>query len=512
MATCRESRLRPSAPAFRTIALLAMLAAIPSSCSRPPDPPANLIAAPRIWNERDLAEWASPVAGLDVRPGHFSEAEFYAGPVGDWLRTYPVYFPGREPDGYWERLQQMKPEPLITPGARTAEDWIAAGKRVFEEIDVPIFRSTDPELIAALRSQPAFEKMGGTAQPDGTVHFLRWVPTASGLAISVNDCASCHVRQLPDGTRLNGAQFDAPGDGIVGTLVSRGSEKFFGESAATLTWRNSAVPWLKDDEHERIKSMRDDELAELGASNPPGTFARFNGSPFYPTQVPDLAGIRHRKYIDHTGTHVNRGPEDIARYAILVDCCDSGEFGPHQILTGPQRRVVDRHHDDIVYALATYLYSLEPYRNPAPPDARAAAGERVFERERCGNCHTPRHYTNNKLTLAKGYKPPADHPHREDILPISVGTDPGLALKTRKGTGLYKVPSLRGVWYRRLLSHDGSVASLEDWFDPARLRNDYVPTGFKGYKVQRRAVPGHEFGLRLSAEDKAALIAFLRTL
>jgi hypothetical protein len=68
------------------------------------------------------------------------------------------------------------------------------------------------------------------------------------------------------------------------------------------------------------------------------------------------------------------------------------------------------------------------------------------------------------------------------------------------------------VWYRGLFSHDGSVASLEDWFDRARLRDDYVPSGFKGYKVTHRAVPGHEFGLKLSADDKRALIAFLKTL
>ena len=512
MATCRESTSSQSALNLLAIGLMAILGSTSSACSRPPQPSAQLIAAPRIWNDRDLAAWATPVAGLGVRPGHFSEAEYYAGPVAEWVRTYPVYFPGREPDGYWARLQQMKPEPLITPGARTEDEWIEAGQRVFEEIDVPIFRSTDADLIAALRSQPVFEKMGGKPQPDGTVHFLRWVPTAKGLAISINDCASCHARQLPDGSRLNGAQFDATGDGIVGTLVSRGTEKFFREPAASLAWRNFAVPWLKEDVHERIKSMSADEVAALGASNPPGTFARFNGSPFYPTQVPDLAGMRHRKYIDHTGTHVVRGPEDIARYAILVDCCDSGEFGPHQILTGHQRRVVDRHQDESVFALAKYLFSLEPHRNPDPPDVRAPAGERIFAREGCGSCHTPPHYTNNKLTLAKGFTPPADHPHRADILPISVGTDPGLALRTRKGTGLYKVPSLRGVWYRRLLSHDGSVESLEDWFDPARLRDDYVPTGFKGYKVQQRAVPGHEFGLRLNQEDKGALIAFIRTL
>src|SRR6188768_1283907 len=82
-----------------------------SGCSStPPEgrttpPAAKLVDVPRIWNDRDLAEWANPVAGLGVRPDHFSEAEFYAGPVAEWVRTYPVYFPGREPQGYWERLQ-----------------------------------------------------------------------------------------------------------------------------------------------------------------------------------------------------------------------------------------------------------------------------------------------------------------------------------------------------------------------------------------------------------------------
>jgi hypothetical protein len=74
------------------------------------------------------------------------------------------------------------------------------------------------------------------------------------------------------------------------------------------------------------------------------------------------------------------------------------------------------------------------------------------------------------------------------------------------------VPSLKGVWYRGMFNHDGSVTTLEEWFDPARLSPDFVPSGFVGYNMTRRAVPGHEFGLRLSAEEKAALIAFLKTL
>ena len=99
-----------------------------------------------------------------------------------------------------------------------------------------------------------------------------------------------------------------------------------------------------------------------------------------------------------------------------------------------------------------------------------------------------------------------------DIEPTVVGTDPALTMQTRRGTGYSKPPSLRGVWYRGPFEHNGSVATLEDWFDPKRLRPDYVPTGFKGFGMEHRAVPGHPFGLSLSPEDKRSLIAFLKTL
>ena len=142
----------------------------------------------------------------------------------------------------------------------------------------------------------------------------------------------------------------------------------------------------------------------------------------------------------------------------------------------------------------------------------AARGQKIFQKQGCATCHTPPLYTNNKLTPVDGFAPPIDHMMNYDILPLSVGTDPTLALKTRRGTGYYKVPSLKGVWYRGPFEHNGSVMTLEDWFDPGRLSDDYVPTGFKGHGVKTRAVKGHEFGLKLSARDKMALIAFLKTL
>ena len=470
-------------------------------------------SAPRFWNDRELADWATPVAGLNVRPGHFSEREYYAGPNAEWVRTYPVYFPGREPAGYWDMLRARKPEPLIAPGARTDEEWTAAGRRAFDEMDLPAFRSTDPQVIALARSAEQFASRGGQPQKDGRALGLRWVPTSKGLAISVSDCSLCHTRAMPDGTFLNGAPFNVPFDGVIGELATRGTALFYpGDSPTISNWREYRTPWIIGDIHERLKSMPEAEAGALARSIPPGAFARFNSSPYYVTKVPDLIGIKDRKYIDHTGTHRLRGPADVMRYAALVSCCDSAEFGPHKILEDPQRRILYRMPDELLFALAEYLFSLEPPPNPNAAHPRATAGRQVFEREGCANCHTPPFYTNNKLTLAKGFSLPPDHPNRADVMPLSVGTDPNLALKTRKGTGFYKVPSLKGVWYRGMFNHDGSVTTLEEWFDAARLRDDFVPSGFVGHKVTKRAVPGHQFGLGLTAEDKAALIAFLRTL
>jgi hypothetical protein len=48
------------------------------------------IAAPRFSNDRELADWATLIAGLNVRRGHFSEREYYAAPAGELVRTYPV--------------------------------------------------------------------------------------------------------------------------------------------------------------------------------------------------------------------------------------------------------------------------------------------------------------------------------------------------------------------------------------------------------------------------------------
>jgi hypothetical protein len=288
-------------------------------------------------------------------------------------------------------------------------------------------------------------------------------------------------------------------------------QRFYaGDPPPMVAWRLWTVPWAPD---ERVERRRNALVPGEFSNNDEGVWHRPHGSPFYATKIQDLQILRYSRYMDATGTHRLRGPEDVARYAAFITGTDPMDFGPHRILTDAQRRVRFRYADDVLYAIGVYLISLEPPRNPNQTAAdMVTRGEQIFRREGCVNCHVPPDYTSGKLTLAQGWTPPPNHPNEDDIVRVSVGTDPGLALRTRKGTGFYKVPSLRGVWYRPRLLHDGSVTSLEEMFDPARLNPDYEPKGWNPPGITRRAVPGHTFGLALDPAEKTALLAFLRSL
>jgi mono/diheme cytochrome c family protein len=484
---------------------------------------------PKTWDETQLVDWATPVAGLNVRPSHISPDEYYSMPVENY-RSYPVYMPGREPEGYWEMLQHIGPKPLIESATlKTQADWIKAGQRVFEEATLPQLTTFDSGLIAPVRNREFMERQGAKAFADGTLDFLRWVPTERGLALAGSSCSACHVLHRTDGSHVPGA----PGRADVSRTrtyqfrsvqprylegpnhVLGGAPPFFMGGGGPGAWLSQAygVPWVRDDENERLKSATTDEYEKLtSAYRQSGGVIRWNGSLLYPAKIPDLIGIQDRRFIDHTATHLHRGIGDLMRYAAQVSFAEITDFGPYHMLSAESKRVQTRLPDEALYALALYIYSLRAPPNPNHVDQKAKAGQRIFARDGCIRCHTPPLYTSNKLTLAIGFTPPEHASPELDILPISVGTDSGLALKTRKGTGYYKIPSLKGLWYRGHYLHDGSAASLEEMFDPDRLKETHVPGGWLPVGALTHAIPGHQFGLNLKPEERAQLIAFLRTL
>jgi hypothetical protein len=257
---------------------------------------------------------------------------------------------------------------------------------------------------------------------------------------------------------------------------------------------------------------KDELIRELQAKRP-SVFARQGTSLSHPVRIPSLVGIQDIKYLDATGLVRHRSIGDIMRYAIINEGLDTlahyGDFQPTSEGTSFSADHGTRYSDEQLYALALYIYSLKPPPNPNPFDDQARRGQQIFTAQGCPACHTPPLYTNNKLNPARGFKVPDDLRKTDDIMSTSIGTDTSLALQTRRGTGFYKVPSLRGIWFRTGIGHAGQAETLEEWFDPARLNDDYVP---KGFHLAPGPIEGHEKGLDLSPEDRKALIAFLKTL
>jgi hypothetical protein len=477
--------------------------------------------APRLWTDAALAGWALPIAGVNATPSFYTEAEYYAARV-DELRTYPVYVAGREPKGYRAQLLARGPLPLIDTGrARTDADWVASGREIFSGLDLPENRTDDAAVLAWVNDPGKAKEEGALVTGDGVIVGLRWlVDNDRKLKITLSECGACHTRVLADGTAVLGAQGNLNFRlSVFGAILAKADEvrKKSGRFVPLNEelYAEYAAPWVPDDVNATLKTMTEEQLnASLGFSAI-GTFPRFNGSPWFTNHMPDLIGVKDRTYLDATATHRNRGPEDIARYGILVTDADDGAIGTHKFRTDIQRRLRTRHSDDAMYAIGRFVYAAQPPRNPNQPSEASARGEQVFARSGCGNCHTPPLYTNNKLVPVDGFTPIAhpNSPPPQDVLTgARLGLDPGLALKTRKGTGYYKVPSLKGLWYRDTLEHSGSILTLEEWLNPARVRPDYVSKGWMPPNAKSRAVPGHPFGLSLNDDDKAALIAFLRTL
>lgn len=477
-----------------TLAFLAVSALLPAA------------EIPRTWTAESLAGFEVPLVNPAPSATRISEAAYYAIPTRTIYKTHPVYHPSKEPAGYMDWLKAQEPQVAFRPEElKTEADWTKAGELIFNNPT-----SFGPVFFGAneVRNPAFYEQTGMPVAKDGTIPFARWVIRKKGqVELGSMGCNTCHTRVMVDGTVVPGAQGNNPND-RQGAWMLRQGAKFAPPAELLKRVRTFAqqfeVPGLAEanDPNRRPRTMSLDEFIAAGAAIPPGVTARSHTSMVLPPQIPDIIGVRERRFLDHTGLVRQTSIGDLMRYSTLVQ--DVMNYNP------PNPGL--RYTDEQLYALALYVYSLQPPPNPNPVDATALRGKAVFERARCGSCHTAPLYTNNKLLPAGNFTPSKADSARLNVSTRRVGTDPRYALQSRKATGYYKVPSLKGLWYRGPLEHNGSVATLEDWFNPRRLDPDYVPTGYAGPDGKTRSVPGHDFGLKLPLADRQALIAFLRTL
>jgi hypothetical protein len=465
---------------------------------------------PKTWNEEAMKSGIlnPPVAGVTIT--RVTPEYYYRMRERVLYRRYPVYGSKSEPPGYLEKFREVEPEVVFDRSRlKTDHDWILAGQEVFRT-PITLFPI---EMLAQLRG--ILERTGVPVAADGTYpHLSIVVPKKGSPMLGAFSCAMCHTRVQANGLTIEGGQGTVT-DLLLGfppvVQVARAFQRALFH-----------VPWIDKDPIDQVQNMSLDEINAIKAAIPLGVLGRHGTSLFAPVQVPDLIGVKDVRYLDHTGLMRHREAADMMRYAALNQGLDMlteyAGFRPNVLGNAPGDNNLpvpetqERYSDAQLFALTKFLYSLTPPLNPNRSTELSRRGEIVFTREACNHCHPSPLYTSNRLTPADGFVVSKEQLRTYDIEPTCVGTSPELTMHTRRGTGYYKIPSLRGVWYRGPFEHSGSVATLEDWFDPRRLQSDYAPSGFKGYKVTHRSVPGHEFGLKLNPEDKSALIAFLKTL
>jgi hypothetical protein len=205
-------------------------------------------------------------------------------------------------------------------------------------------------------------------------------------------------------------------------------------------------------------------LADLGRLGP-GRGDVLNDGVFNPYAFPDLGGLVDLPYLHH-----NANWHHVSVATLAVRC---------ETLFITSSREPGRVPRALSWAISRYYRSLPP-PSPLPlsldPD-EVARGEEIFDAATCTSCHVPPLYTSDRQITV------------EDI-----GTDPEAGLSPSRVSGHYRIPSLRGVGGNAPYLHHGAFDTLEAMFDPAREE------------------PGHPYGLELDDADRAALLAFLRSL
>ena len=174
-----------------------------------------------------------------------------------------------------------------------------------------------------------------------------------------------------------------------------------------------------------------------------------------PVAISDLRPVRYQQNLHHAATLHNDPLALAVRIETLLITSES------EVVRPPRK---------IAAALAVYLLSLAP-TTPLP----TGDGAVVFARE-CGSCHIGEAASGPPISIA------------------AIGTDPSVGMSPDRGTGHYRVPSLRAVGDRRRMFASGAIEDLDALLAPDR------------------AVPGHRFGLTLEAKDRAALLEYLRGL
>src|SRR5262245_39320775 len=309
-----------------------VLATISSASLRAQDPPGKQPppgtkrAIPETWDEARLESLHVPLADPARTPKEVPKAYYTSFPIRPIYKSYDVYRPDLEPKDYFEWLKKQEPEVVWdekkTPPLNTEADWVKAGEIVF---DAPSTWENAP-----VRDPEWYKYTQPSLTADGKLPFFRYVIRTKGkVEVGVFSCAECHTRVLPDKSIVKGAQgifpFGTSGAYEIRKTNNVGFSRFLELSLY-------GAPWLRPDPQSDLAKKSVEDIASAHEQVPPGVLARHGTGVWSPVQVPDLIGLKDRKYFDRTGLVRHRDIGDVMRYAALNQDADRfalhGDFRP----------------------------------------------------------------------------------------------------------------------------------------------------------------------------------------
>ncbi len=351
-----------------------------------------------------------------------------------------------------EALELDRGVARIWNGERPADGaWRALGARVFERFPL----RADPSIAHALTDAAFAARVGLVPAEDGTYPGLVLFEDVDGVAKLGITCGLCHAATQVDGSVE------------------------IGRARRDLDYGRIRMRW-----HGDTGVALPAELAARMKRWGPGRADITGDDDEDPVAIPDLWRLLELDALTQAGTLQLSGEADPALkrehdLAILAIRQET------QIIQAAGERI--RPPRELAWALAEFVADLRPPARAKIADPAIARGSRLFA-DNCKRCHAGE----------VGSGPP--------VAATRVGTDPSLADSEARGTGRYRPSPLVDVARAAPYLHDGTVPTLDDLLDPARLSGEYR-RGVRGLGP----VVGHSFGTNLASEDRLALIAYLRT-
>jgi len=382
-----------------------------------------------LYSRHRLASYAHGTRGWDMLPEWNPRSRRVSAALAAQLERGEMPDVPRDQAPLWDEV-----EPTTQAG------WVELGRRVFFEYPM----RAEVYMEWGLTKPDVAKAIGVERTSDGDVPGLVVFANVDGETRVGITCAICH-------STVKG-----------GTLVTGSARRSFDYGRLRLEYFKGTGEWV------------DPEFARRMGTWGPGRADVTEDDDEDPVSIPDLWGLRSQSWLTQAGTIRHESPLALA-IRQETQLTDSN----HAMIRPPRA---------LAWALAMYVYSLEPPPEPARTSPEITEGAELFARN-CAGCHS---------NAARGGRA---------IMAAGIGTSPALANGRGRGTGTYRVPPLVRVRDGAPYLHHGASKSLEELLSAERLDPGYT----KG-RLGPGPILGHPAGTDLDSTDRIALIAFLQTL